>query len=130
MNTPTASSRDGFAETIAKWYERAARAWRGPYARLLEAQVARERDEVTRQREEIDRLRADMARKGAEIDTLREENRALLNSLLGTVGVPPIETLIAKPVQIAPVRRRSWPQISAAREAEHQRKPRDKAGPV
>jgi hypothetical protein len=52
----------------------------------------------------------------AEIERLRAENRAMLNSLLGTAGVPPIETPPVHPAQIAPIRRRSWSQIAAARE--------------
>ncbi len=54
----------------------------------------------------------------AEIERLRAENRALLNSLLGTAGVPPIEVPPAHPAQIAPIRRRSWSQIAATREIE------------
>jgi len=76
--------------SLARWRE----GMRGRYVRLLEA--------------EIERLRA-------EIGRLRAENRALLNSLLGTAGVPPIE---AHPAQIAPIRRRSWSQIAATREIE------------
>jgi len=59
----------------------------------------------------------DLAMARAEVERLREENRALLNSLLGTAGVPPIETprtLATTPA----VRRRSWPQIATAREIE------------
>ncbi|HXQ24916.1 MAG TPA: hypothetical protein VN822_00770 [Candidatus Acidoferrales bacterium] len=51
------------------------------YARALEAEVSRQRAEVARQ--------------GAEIDRLRGENRALLNSILGIAGVPPI--LVTEP---------------------------------
>jgi hypothetical protein len=59
----------------------------------------------------------ELAMARAEIGRLREENRALLNSLLGTAGVPPIDiprTLASTPA----VRRRSWPQIATAREIE------------
>ena len=35
-------------------------------------------------------LEAEVARQRAEIDRLRAENRALLNSILGVAGVPPI----------------------------------------
>ena len=70
---------------------------RGRYVRSLEAQLAREREEIER---------------------LRAENRAMLNSLLGTAGVPPIETPSMHPAQIAPVRRRTWSQIATAREIE------------
>lgn len=79
------------------WLTRWQQAARSRYVRLLEA-------EIERKREEIERLRA--------------ENRALLNSLLGTAGVPPIEAPPAHPAQIAPIRRRSWSQIAAAREIE------------
>ncbi|HXX45716.1 MAG TPA: hypothetical protein VEJ38_13400 [Candidatus Acidoferrales bacterium] len=44
--------------------------------RALEAEVARQRAEIGRQ--------------GAEIARLRTENRALLNSILGVAGIPPI----------------------------------------
>jgi uncharacterized coiled-coil protein SlyX len=81
-------------------------ALRGRYVRELEAAVARER---------------------AEIDRLRAENRALLNSVLGTAGVPPIETPPMHPASIAPVRRRSWPQISTAREIGTGREARTKS---
>ena len=72
--------------------------------RLLEDEVARERAEVERGRAEIGRLRL--------------ENRALLNSLLGTAGVPPVEEPRPMPPTIPHVRRRSWPQIAAARESD------------
>ena len=75
--------------------ERLRQGMRSRYVRLLEAEIARER---------------------AEVERLRLENRAMLNSLLGTAGVPPIETPPVHPAQIAPIRRRSWPQIAAARE--------------
>jgi hypothetical protein len=69
---------------------------RSRYLRMLE-------DELERARGEVERLRA--------------ENRALVNSLLGTAGMPPIET--PRPLASVPaVRRRSWPQIAAAREIE------------
>jgi hypothetical protein len=35
-------------------------------------------------------LEAEVIRQGAEIDRLRAENRALLNSILGIAGIPPI----------------------------------------
>ena len=61
-------------------------------------------------------LEAEIARERAEIERLRTENRAMLNSLLGTAGVPPIEAPLPHSAQIAPIRRRSWSQIAAARE--------------
>src|SRR5579872_5032080 len=84
-------------ENITDWLARLRQGMRSRYVRQLEAQVARER---------------------AEIERLRAENRALLNSLLGTAGVPPIEAPPAHPAQIAPIRRRSWSQIAATREIE------------
>jgi hypothetical protein len=89
--------------TIVDWLVRVRQGMRSRYVRLLEEQVARER---------------------AEAERLRTENRAMLNSLLGTAGVPPIETPPAHPAQIAPIRRRSWPQIAAAREIEAGREAR------
>jgi len=92
---------------LGKWSECVRRALTSRYVCLLE-------DEVVRERAEIDRQRAEIAR-------LRLENRALLNSLLGTAGVPPVEEPRPVPHGIAPVRRRSWPQIAAARERESSR---------
>ena len=71
-------------------------------------------------------LEDELARSRAEIERLRIENRALLNSVLGTAGVPPIETPAMHPAAIAPVRRRSWPQISATREIEAAREARQR----
>ena len=88
---------------FTRWCVQLRQAVRSRYVRELEAEVARER---------------------AEIERLRVENRALLNSVLGTAGVPPIETPPAHPAGIAPVRRRSWPQISTTREIEAARETR------
>jgi hypothetical protein len=79
---------------IMDWLGRFPGRMRSRYVRELEAEIARER---------------------AEIERLRTENRAMLNSLLGTAGVAPIEAP-PYPAQIAPIRRRSWSQIAAARE--------------
>ena len=81
-------------DNIMDWLGRLRQGMRSRYVRLLEAEIARER---------------------AEIERLRTENRAMLNSLLGTAGVAPIEAP-PHPAQIAPIRRRSWSQIAAARE--------------
>src|SRR2546428_12462239 len=95
---------------IGEWCARLRQGMRSRYVCLLEAQVARER---------------------AEIEGLRAENRALLNSLLGTAGVPPIEAPPAHPAQIAPIRRRAWqqnfpaPEIEGGREA----RAREQSGP-
>lgn len=88
---------------IMDWLARLRESLRSRYVRVLEDQVSRER---------------------AEIERLRAENRALLNSLLSTAGAPPIEAPPAHPAQIAPIRRRSWPQIAIAREIEAAREAR------
>ena len=54
-----------------------------------------------------------------EVTRLRAENRALTNSLLGTAGFPPVEyPEPAKPQPLPRLRKRSWHQIQAWREAE------------
>ncbi len=71
---------------------------RSRYVRLLEEEVARER---------------------AENNRLRAENRALMNSLLGTAGFPPVEFPEApKPQPLPRLRKRSWHQLQAWRETE------------
>lgn len=74
------------------------------YSRALEVELLRERAEAVRLREEVERARrqaaqlrgelaretGEVARHVAEIHRLRAENRALLNSILGIAGVPPI----------------------------------------
>jgi hypothetical protein len=99
---------------------------RAEHVRVLEEALVRERDENARAHAEIDRQRAEVAREREETTRLRAENRALVNSLLGTAGVPPIETFSAQPAQVAAVRRRSWPQISTTREIEAARLARAK----
>jgi hypothetical protein len=65
--------------------------WKSSYVRMLEEENAR----------------------------LRAENRAFLNSLLGTVGFPPMESPEAsKPVEYSRFRKRSWPQVQRLREEE------------
>jgi hypothetical protein len=57
-----------------------------------------------------------------EVSRLRAENRALTNSLLGTAGFPPVEFPEApKPQPLPRLRKRSWHQIQAWREAESMR---------
>src|SRR5258707_1595578 len=54
-----------------------------------------------------------------EIARLRAENRALVNSLLGTAGFPPIsldDDVRRGPVAMSPVRRRTWTHIARERE--------------
>jgi len=51
-----------------------------------------------------------------EVFRLRAENRALMNSLLGTAGFPPVEFPEApKPQPLPRLRKRSWHQIQAWR---------------
>ena len=70
---------------------------RSDYVRLLEEEVARER---------------------ADIERLRAENRALMNSLLGTAGFPPVEFPEApKPQPLPRLRKRSWHQLQSWRES-------------
>lgn len=53
-----------------------------------------------------------------EVLRLRAENRALMNSLLGTAGFPPVEFPEApKPQPLPRLRRRSWHQLQAWRAA-------------
>jgi hypothetical protein len=53
-----------------------------------------------------------------EVSRLRAENRALMNSLLGTAGFPPVEFPEApKPQPLPRLRKRSWHQLQAWREA-------------
>ncbi len=88
------------------WFKRALRS---RYVAQLEDDLAQAQEEVERQRAENDRLRA--------------ENRALWNSLLGTAGIPPVETDDPNkaPREIPRVRRRSWHQLQLAHELEESR---------
>jgi len=79
---------------FTEWLACVRRTFTSRYVRLLQDENARLREDVTRERAEIARLRL--------------ENRALLNSLLGTAGVPPVEEPRPVPQGIAPVRRRFW----------------------
>jgi len=57
-----------------------------------------------------------------EVCRLRAENRALMNSLLGTAGFPPVEFPEApKPQPLPRLRKRSWHQIQAWRETDASR---------
>jgi hypothetical protein len=54
-----------------------------------------------------------------EVERLRAENRALVNSLLGTAGFPPVsldDDVRRGLAALPPVRRRSWAQIARDRE--------------
>ena len=73
---------------------------------------------VTRSRH-VRALEEGIARERVENERLRAENRALLNSLLGTAGYPPIEFPEApKPQPLPRLRKRSWHQLQAWKEAE------------
>jgi hypothetical protein len=117
------------------------------YARALEAELGVERTVVTLQDAEINRQAAEIAR-------LRDENRALLNSILGIAGVPPLpaslddlasaQNQIAMPPPVAravihpsstphvtaPMRRRSWPQINRLLEFESAQKEKPTTEPL
>jgi len=57
-----------------------------------------------------------------EVVRLRIENRALMNSLLGTAGFPPVEFgEVVKPVELPRMRRRSWQQLQRKNELEARR---------
>jgi hypothetical protein len=58
-----------------------------------------------------------------EVERLRAENRALTNSLLGTVGLPPVDypATSSQLREIPRTRKRSWHQIQAWRESEASR---------
>jgi hypothetical protein len=67
-------------------------------------------------------LEDDIARERVENERLRAENRALVNSLLGTAGFPPVEFPAPPQPQALPrLRKRSWHQVQAWREAEVRR---------
>ena len=113
-------------------------------ARILETELARER--------------AANAEQGIEITRLRAENRALLNSILGIAGVPPVSASLddltatqsqnatppsvartanhsgpranSTPHAAAPTRRRSWPQIHRLLEFESAQKEKPAADPL
>lgn len=58
----------------------------------------------------------------ADVQRLRAENRALLNSLLGTAGFPPIDFPASpQPRELPRLRRRSWHQLQALREQQTSR---------
>ncbi len=73
----------------------------------------------TLQSKYIGLLEEEVARERAENNRLRAENRALMNSLLGTAGFPPVEFPEApKPQPLPRLRNRSWHQLQAWRETE------------
>jgi hypothetical protein len=113
-------------------------------ARTLEAELVRER--------------AANAGQGIEITRLSAENRALLNSILGIAGIPPVSASLddlaatqsqnvtppsvartanhsgpranSTPHVAAPTRRRSWPQIHRLLEFESAQKEKPAADPL
>src|SRR5690348_1223538 len=59
----------------------------------------------------VEMLEADVAR-------LRAENRALMNSLLGTAGFPPVEfPEVPQPQPLPRLRKRAWHQLQAWHES-------------
>jgi hypothetical protein len=120
-------------------------------ARTLEAELAREPAANAEQGTEI-------GKRDDEITRLRAENRALLNSILGIAGVPPVSASLddlaatqsqnATPPSVAratnhsrsranqtphvaaPTRRRSWPQIHRLLEFESAQKEKPAADPL
>ena len=60
------------------------------YVRTLEAELALERAVIARLDAVIAEQGIEIAKQDAEIARLRAENRALLNSILGIAGVPPL----------------------------------------
>ncbi len=120
-------------------------------ARTLEAELALERAVVVR-------LDAAIAQQGIEIARLRAENRAMLNSILGIAGLPPVAASLddlaatqsqnatppsaaralnhsrpranPTPHVAAPTRRRSWPQIHRLLEFESAQKEKPATDPL
>jgi hypothetical protein len=134
------------------------------HARTLEAELALERAVIVRldaaialQDVQIDQQCAEISQQGIEIARLRAENRALLNSILGIAGVPPVSASLddlaatqsqiattpaapaanhsrsrtnATPHVAAPTRRRSWPQIHRLLEFESAQKEKPAGDPL
>jgi hypothetical protein len=64
----------------------------------------------------------------ADVARLRAENRALMNSLLGTAGFPPVEfPEPPKPQTLPRLRKRSWHQLQAWRQSGAERDVADSA---
>jgi hypothetical protein len=84
-----AGLKKGKMKTFHEVVERVVNALRGRYVHALEEEAAR----------------------------LRAENRALLNSLLGTAGIAPLESARPPGPLTTPLRRRSWPQIAQSLES-------------
>ena len=127
-------------------------------ARSLEAELALERAVVARLDAVIALQAAEINQQGTEVARLRAENRALLNSILGIAGVPPVSASLddlaatqsqnatppsvartanhsgpranSTPHVAAPTRRRSWPQIHRLLEFESAQKEKPAADPL
>ena len=128
------------------------------HARTLEAELALERAVVTRLDAAIVQQGIESAKQDEEISRLRAENRALLNSILGIAGVPPVAASLddlaatqnqsaamppsahptnhsrprpSSPQHVAaPTRRRSWPQIHRLLEFESAQKEKPATDPL
>ena len=128
------------------------------HARTLEAELALERAVIVRLDAAIAQQGAEIDQQGLEITRLRGENRALLNSILGIAGVPPVSASLddlaatqsqnATPASVArtanhslpranstphaaaPTRRRSWPQIHRLLEFESAQKEKPATDPL
>ena len=74
------------------------------------------------ERRYVREIEEELSRARDEIERLRGENRALMNSLLGTAGFPPIEfPVAAAPRELPRLRRRSWHQIQWMKEKQSER---------
>jgi hypothetical protein len=128
------------------------------HARTLETELALERAVVSRLDTVIAQQGTEIGKRDDEIARLRAENRALLNSILGIAGVPPVSASLndlaathgqnATPPSVArtanhsrlranqtphvaaPTRRRSWPQIHRLLEFESAQKEKPAADPL
>jgi len=128
------------------------------HALTLEAELALERAVIVRLDAAIAQQGAEISQQGIEIARLRAENRALLNSILGIAGVPPVSPSLddlaattqsgiatvpaapaanhsrpranATPHVAAPTRRRSWPQIHRLLEFESAQKEKPATDPL
>ena len=70
-------------------------AWVKPrYTRGIESALARVEERSAWQGGEIERLRAEIVQVRTEYARVRDENRALLNSILGIAGIPPIPVAV------------------------------------
>ena len=74
------------------------------------------------QRRYLREIEEELSRARDEVERLRGENRALLNSLLGTAGFPPVEfPTPAAPRELPRLRRRSWHQFQWLKQKQSER---------